>query len=83
MLALWMEGAGNCSQTSSSQTTSENLQAPQGPAHQGEPGLNHPELIPPQSCLIGVCTQSSIPTLRRDRDTEKVPVRDTEKAPLI
>jgi hypothetical protein len=59
----------------------ENQPIPEGPSHQEEPGLKHPEQSRSsrkdiqQGEATFITTQPRIPTLRRDRDPEKAPVK--------
>jgi hypothetical protein len=61
------------------QTSSEILPASDSQSHQGSNGLKHPEPTTPkvvqQEVATSIATQSTIPNLRRDRDTEKLPIK--------
>jgi hypothetical protein len=61
--------------------TSETLSRWQdGPSHQGSTVFKCPMLTPPKLSHtkgISITTQPSIPILRRDRDTEKAPFKNT------
>jgi hypothetical protein len=67
---------------------SENLPAPDDLSHQGKTGLKHPKLIPPKLSdkeeQHSIATQPTIPSLGKDRNTEKALVKkyqylDSEK----
>jgi hypothetical protein len=63
------------------QISSEIPSTPVSTLHQGNPGLKHPEatLRVPRAVqkggVISITMQPNIPILRRDRNTEKAPVK--------